>query len=264
MFDEVQRTVVAKSSISRSVSTPKPIRDIIPKSTSEPNPITTPKSFSTPKPLREIIPESTPLTTSRSVPTSKPVREIIPQSTSASTSSNNTNFEKLRNSLDQSPSNSGDTNRKTRDLTSNNLPNINSNNNPIQTNKNHSVNSPNPIDNNSSNSNQRTLITTFEGGSNDNKVAANPTTSNSEDGRASCVQCGTSYPGWARRRGLQGKIVVKVDTDSDGNVTNVELVSSSGSNRLDQAHLKTVRGWKLKPSENGKTGVTIATEYVLR
>jgi TonB family protein len=258
----------------RSFSTPEPVKEIIPQPTSEPTPKVTPRSFSipepipeptpkitprsfsTPEPTPEPIPEPTPKITPRSFSTPEPAKEIIPQPTPV----NNTNFDKLRDSLSQNSSNSSDNIRNARTLIDGN-----SNDNPYQINNNDVPASPGLPDNNSgNNSHQRTLRTTFTGDSNENKTAMNPQTSNSGDGRASCVQCGTSYPSWARRRGVEGRIVVTVDTDSAGNVINLELVSSSGSGRLDEEHLNMVKRWKLKPSENGRTGVTIATEYVLK
>ena len=108
-----------------------------------------------------------------------------------------------------------------------------------------------------------------------NEVATAPTTPNlgmgsgtgdsvgDGDGRAACRRCRTSYPSWAKRRGVEGRIVVALDTDPQGNVTNVRLINSSGNNRLDEEHLKLARKWKLKSSSNGRKGVTIITNYVL-
>jgi TonB family protein len=59
-------------------------------------------------------------------------------------------------------------------------------------------------------------------------------------------------------------VEVAVDTDKDGNVTNVRLLRSSGNRELDEAHLRQAREWKLKPSEGGRQGVAIATEYVIK
>ncbi|MEO0967859.1 MAG: TonB family protein [Cyanobacteria bacterium J06639_18] len=109
-----------------------------------------------------------------------------------------------------------------------------------------------------------------------NKVVTAPTTPNPRtrsgtvnltgggDGRAACRRCRTSYPFWAKRKGVEGRITVALDADSQGNVTNVRLISSSGNNRLDQEHLKLARKWKLKSSSNGRKGVKIITNYVLQ
>ncbi|MGB3636461.1 MAG: energy transducer TonB [Rivularia sp. (in: cyanobacteria)] len=83
------------------------------------------------------------------------------------------------------------------------------------------------------------------------------------DGRAACVKCDKIYPAWAERQRIEGKVTVSVDTDANGNVTNVQLIDSSGNNRLDNYHQKLARKWKLKPSSNGRKGVTIITRYEL-
>ncbi|MEA5580542.1 energy transducer TonB [Nodularia harveyana UHCC-0300] len=82
-------------------------------------------------------------------------------------------------------------------------------------------------------------------------------------GRAACVQCNTSYPEFARRQGIEGKVKVAVDTDAQGNVTNVKILSSSGNRRLDEAVKKQAANWKLKPSESGRQRVSIDTEFAL-
>ena len=83
------------------------------------------------------------------------------------------------------------------------------------------------------------------------------------DGRAACRRCPINYPSWAQRQGIEGEITVAIDTDTQGNVTNVKLLSSSGNSRLDKEHLKLAREWKLKGSSNGRQGVKIITKYVL-
>jgi TonB family protein len=86
----------------------------------------------------------------------------------------------------------------------------------------------------------------------------------SADGRAACKDCKVKYSEAARRRNAEGRVVVAVDTDKDGNVTNMRLVSSSGDRELDEEHLRQARQWKLKPAEQGRQGVNIATEYSIK
>jgi TonB family protein len=84
------------------------------------------------------------------------------------------------------------------------------------------------------------------------------------NGRAACRDCKTQYSERARRRGAEGRVEVAVDTDKDGNVTNVRLAHSSGDRDLDEEHLRQAREWKLKPSEGGRQAVSIATEYAIQ
>ncbi|MBW4556966.1 MAG: TonB family protein [Trichormus sp. ATA11-4-KO1] len=84
------------------------------------------------------------------------------------------------------------------------------------------------------------------------------------NGRADCSQCNASYPEFAKRQGIEGRVEVAVDTDAKGNVTNVRIVNSSGNSRLDEETLRQARNWKLKPAEGGRQGVSIATEFALQ
>ncbi len=86
----------------------------------------------------------------------------------------------------------------------------------------------------------------------------------SGNGRAACRKCDSKYPEDARRRGIEGRVEVAVDTDAQGNVTNVRIIKSSGNRKLDEAHLNQARNWKLKPSDSGRQGVAIATEYAIQ
>ena len=84
------------------------------------------------------------------------------------------------------------------------------------------------------------------------------------NGRAACRECNAKYPEAARRRGVEGRVEVAVDSDAQGNVTNVRLTRSSGNRELDEAQLRQARDWKLKPTEGGRQGVSIATEFAIK
>lgn len=61
-----------------------------------------------------------------------------------------------------------------------------------------------------------------------------------------------SYPPLARRMGEQGKVVLRVLVSVEGFAARVELKSSSGSSRLDQSALTTVKGWRFVPASQGE------------
>ncbi|MEH1770333.1 MAG: energy transducer TonB [Nostoc sp.] len=84
------------------------------------------------------------------------------------------------------------------------------------------------------------------------------------NGRAACRECNAKYPEAARRRGVEGKVEVAVDTDAQGNVTNVRIARSSGNRELDEETARQAREWKLKPAEGGRQGVSIATEFAIK
>ena len=57
------------------------------------------------------------------------------------------------------------------------------------------------------------------------------------------------YPTLSRRLGEQGLVMVRVLVGADGLPQRVELQQSSGFERLDQAALATVRGWRFVPGK---------------
>ena len=59
------------------------------------------------------------------------------------------------------------------------------------------------------------------------------------------------YPSLARRMNEQGRVVLRVLVNADGLAERVELRTSSGSSRLDQSALETVRSWKFVPARQG-------------
>lgn len=61
------------------------------------------------------------------------------------------------------------------------------------------------------------------------------------------------YPAISRRLGEQGRVVLRVRVEADGRTADVQLHASSGSPRLDQAALDTVRRWKFVPARLGQT-----------
>jgi protein TonB len=63
------------------------------------------------------------------------------------------------------------------------------------------------------------------------------------------------YPPLSRRMGEEGKVILRVSVNPQGSADVVEVRSSSGSNRLDESALKTVRNWKFIPAKRGDTAV---------
>jgi protein TonB len=56
-----------------------------------------------------------------------------------------------------------------------------------------------------------------------------------------------TYPMMARMRKLEGTALAHYTVDAQGNVTNVEIVQSSGSPSLDDQVVSTIKDWKFKP-----------------
>lgn len=59
------------------------------------------------------------------------------------------------------------------------------------------------------------------------------------------------YPAVSRRRGEQGRVVLRVLVSAGGKADEVEIRTSSGHARLDEAALETVRGWRFVPARRG-------------
>ena len=63
------------------------------------------------------------------------------------------------------------------------------------------------------------------------------------------------YPLAARRRGLEGRVLLVVHVRADGSCARVQLKRSSGHAQLDDAALSTVRRWRFLPAQ--RAGVAI-------
>lgn len=75
------------------------------------------------------------------------------------------------------------------------------------------------------------------------------------------------YPREAQRRGLSGRVLLRVDVAADGSVSNVDFVQRSGTPELDRAAMNAVRKWHFTPSRrNGKpiaSSVNVPIDFVL-
>lgn len=64
-----------------------------------------------------------------------------------------------------------------------------------------------------------------------------------------------SYPALARRRGYQGRVVVRVSVQANGGVGSAVVTQSSGHNILDEAALEAVRQWRFRPAQRAGRSV---------
>lgn len=74
--------------------------------------------------------------------------------------------------------------------------------------------------------------------------------------------CKPKYPERARRQGQEGRVVVRVVADANGNVTSAQVARSSGNSALDEAALKQARRAKIK-AQPGKP-VTMNFNFSLK
>lgn len=64
-----------------------------------------------------------------------------------------------------------------------------------------------------------------------------------------------AYPAIARRNGEQGRVLLRVLVSAAGIAETVEVRTTSGSQRLDNAALETVRQWRFVPARQGDRAV---------
>ncbi|PAY16899.1 hypothetical protein CKO51_24515 [Rhodopirellula sp. SM50] len=69
------------------------------------------------------------------------------------------------------------------------------------------------------------------------------------------------YPLDAARNRLEGTVLLRLRVDTSGNVSDVEIIESSGHGSLDQAAVEAVKRWKGQPAR--RFGRAIASEEVL-
>lgn len=63
------------------------------------------------------------------------------------------------------------------------------------------------------------------------------------------------YPKLSRRRGEQGKVMLRVRVRADGHAEGVEIAHSSGHPRLDEAARESVQSWRFVPARQGETPI---------
>lgn len=63
------------------------------------------------------------------------------------------------------------------------------------------------------------------------------------------------YPPLSKRMGEEGKVILRVLVSAQGSAESVEIRTSSGSARLDEAAQRTVRNWKFIPARRGDSAV---------
>lgn len=69
-----------------------------------------------------------------------------------------------------------------------------------------------------------------------------------------------AYPLAARRRGVEGRVIVRAEVLADGTCSRVELKKTSGYDPLDQAALEAVKKWRFVPARKGSQAVTAWVE----
>jgi len=69
-----------------------------------------------------------------------------------------------------------------------------------------------------------------------------------------------AYPLTARRRGIEGTVLLRVEIHAHGHCQQVHVKRSSGHAVLDRAAVEAVRQWRFVPARRGNLAVTAAVE----
>lgn len=72
------------------------------------------------------------------------------------------------------------------------------------------------------------------------------------------------YPRMAQIRGYQGTVVLRVLVKSNGTVSKINILKSSGYWVLDKSALSTVKDWKFEPGTDGKNRIEMWVEQPIR
>lgn len=68
------------------------------------------------------------------------------------------------------------------------------------------------------------------------------------------------YPLAARRRGIEGTVLIRAEISAEGGCLRAELKKSSGAELLDQAALEAVKKWRFVPAKRGSQAVVAWVE----
>ena len=72
------------------------------------------------------------------------------------------------------------------------------------------------------------------------------------------------YPAAARRRGMEGTVLLQVEVNERGKVSFIELKKSSGYRLLDNAAISTVKQWQFIPAKDDNRVVVSRVEVPVR
>lgn len=72
------------------------------------------------------------------------------------------------------------------------------------------------------------------------------------------------YPRMSKRLGEQGRVLLHVVVDTAGNPTEVTLKKSSGHERLDEAAIEAVKGWRFIPAMRNKVALVAAVDVPVK
>ena len=72
------------------------------------------------------------------------------------------------------------------------------------------------------------------------------------------------YPATARRRGIQGVVLLSVKVNKEGYVEKIDILQTSGFRVLDRSALKSVESWRFIPAKSGNENIASQMEIPIR
>lgn len=72
------------------------------------------------------------------------------------------------------------------------------------------------------------------------------------------------YPRMSKRLGEEGRVLLHVVVDTQGNPTEVTLKKTSGHERLDEAAIEAVKGWRFIPAMKNKVALVAAVDVPVK
>jgi TonB family protein len=72
------------------------------------------------------------------------------------------------------------------------------------------------------------------------------------------------YPATARRRGMQGVVLLSVKVNKEGYVEKIAVLQTSGFRVLDRSALKSVESWRFIPAKSGNENIASQMEIPIR
>ena len=73
-----------------------------------------------------------------------------------------------------------------------------------------------------------------------------------------------AYPPIARKLGVEGVVLLRVDVSAKGTPEKIVIAQTSGASSLDEAAMKAVQGWTFVPARRGDTPVAHPVEVPIR
>ena len=73
-----------------------------------------------------------------------------------------------------------------------------------------------------------------------------------------------AYPPMARKLGIEGVVLLRVDVSAKGTPDKIVIAQSSGASLLDEAAIKAVQGWTFVPARRGDSPIPHPVEVPIR